>query len=412
MSEYVQDQDKEEKLKTIIKRLHQGEEVDSVKKDFHRLIKNVSPEEISRMEQSLLEEGVPITEIQKLCEVHVEVFKESLSRQKSAAKLPGHPVHTFLMENRELKQIIKELKKILRKIRKPKQPESIYGQFRDKFWKLKPVELHYQRKENQLFPYLEQKDFTGPSKVMWGKHNEIRKKIKQCEELMKQKEKQVPAKECGTLFSMMLKMIFMEEKILFPTALKKLAESEWARIREGEKQIGYAWIKPGNVWDAGIAMKKNAGAEAAAGKSRFASKSHSESADALDFDVGALNPEQINLLLKGLPFDVTYVDENDKVRYYTGSDERVFPRSPGIIGRKVQNCHPQKSVHVVEQILQAFKQGKKKVAEFWITMNERFIHIRYFPLYDKSGTYKGVIEVTQDITDIKNLQGQRRLLDW
>jgi DUF438 domain-containing protein len=412
MSEYFQDQDRQEKLKTIIRRLHQGESVDRVKRDFHKLIKKVSPEEISKMEQTLLEEGVPVTEIQRLCEVHVEVFKDSLAGQKNAAKLPGHPVHTFLTENREAAQKIKALKKVLRKIKKPKHPESLYKQFKDKFKELKPIELHYQRKENQLFPYLEQKGFTGPSKVMWGKHNEIRKKIKQCDKLLEQNQKQALIKECGALFSMILKMIFMEEKILFPTSLKKLTENEWAEIRKGEKEIGYAWIKPGNVWDAGIVMKKAAVGELDAGNSQYASETHSEFSNALDLDVGALRPEQINLLLKGLPFDVTYVDEHDTVLYYTGSDERVFPRSPAIIGRKVQNCHPQKSVHVVEKILQAFKQKKQKVAEFWITVNKRFIHIRYFPLYNEKGVYKGVIEVTQDITDIKKLKGQHRLLDW
>lgn len=299
------------------------------------------------------------------------------------------------------------MKILLRKIKKQKQDEPLYKQFKNKFKEIKPIELHYQRKENQLFPYLEQKGFTGPSKVMWGKHNEIRKKIKQCQELLYQEVIPVVIKECSSLFTGILKMIFMEEKILFPTILKKLTERDWAEIRKGEKGIGYAWIKPGNVWDAGIVIKKDINnTRATGGETSLASQR------GLTLNVGTLTQEQINLMLKALPFDVTCVDEEDKVLYYTGSEERVFPRSPAIIGRKVQNCHPQKSVHVVDQILKAFKEKKHKVAEFWISMNERFIHIRYFPLYDLLGKYKGVIEVTQDITDIKKLNGQRRLLDW
>jgi DUF438 domain-containing protein len=407
MSEYFSEKEKQEKLKSIIKRLHQGESVDAVKKDFHKLIKNVSPEEISKLEQTLLEEGFPIAEIQRLCEVHVEVFKDSLSKQKTAAKLSGHPVHSFLAENKEIKQRIKQLKALLRKVKRKKQDKIVYQQFKNKFNELKPIELHYQRKENQLFPYLEQKGFTGPSKVMWGKHNEIRKKIKQCDQLSDQGSISVLVKECGALFSTILRMIFMEEKILFPTALKKLTDRDWAEIRKGEKEIGYAWIKPGNVWDADLITRKPALDEIARH-----SVNNAGSKSAISLDVGALTGERINLMLKSLPFDVTYVDEHDKVLYYTGSGERVFPRSPAIIGRDVRNCHPQKSVHIVENILKAFKEKKQRVAEFWITMNEKFIHIRYFPLYDEQGTYKGVIEITQDITGIKKLEGQRRLLDW
>jgi DUF438 domain-containing protein len=132
----------------------------------------------------------------------------------------------------------------------------------------------------------------------------------------------------------------------------------------------------------------------------------------LNLDVGRLSQDQVNLMLKNLPFDVTYVDEHDKVLYYTGSAERVFPRSPAIIGRNVQNCHPQKSVHIVNQILAAFREKKRQVAEFWITMNGRFIYIRYLPLYDREGVYKGVLEVTQDITSVRQHKGEKRLLDW
>jgi DUF438 domain-containing protein len=407
MSKQLDRAEKQEKLKHVIRRLHQGENVDQVKKEFHKLIKNVSAEEISAMEQALLDQGFPAEEIQRLCEVHVEVFKESLAGQKKASGVPGHPLHSFLNENKELKRRIKELKKLLANLKKQKADPDAVRRFKQQFKELGEIELHYRRKENQLFPFLEQKGFTGPSKVMWGKHNEIRQQLKHCREYLSANSFVVLARECGTLFSHMQKMIFMEEKILFPTSLKKLTERDWAQIRKGEQEIGYAWIKPGNVWDADLVLHK-APEQKIAGKA----KDTGRESPGLALDVGRLSAEHINLMLKSLPFDLTYVDENDKVLYYSGSTERIFPRSPAVIGRDVQNCHPQASVHVVNRILTAFREKKQKTAEFWINMQKRVIHIRYFPLYDKKGAYKGVIEVTQDITGIKNLKGERRLLDW
>lgn len=132
----------------------------------------------------------------------------------------------------------------------------------------------------------------------------------------------------------------------------------------------------------------------------------------LALDTGTLTSEQVNLLLTHLPVDISYVDENDTVIYYSATPERIFPRAPGVIGRKVQNCHPPKSVDVVDRILKAFRSGERDSAEFWIQSQGKFIHVRYFALRDGTGTYKGTLEVTQDATAIRALRGERRLLDW
>jgi len=132
----------------------------------------------------------------------------------------------------------------------------------------------------------------------------------------------------------------------------------------------------------------------------------------INLSQGHLTAEQIDLMLKNLPFDVTFVDENDTVQYYSDTSHRIFPRSPGVIGRKVQNCHPPKSVHVIEDIIQSFREKKKEAAGFWIQMKGLFVHIRYFPVYGENGEYKGVIEISQEISDIRKLEGERRILDW
>jgi DUF438 domain-containing protein len=387
---------RQQQLKEIVKDLHEGSDIRAVQKRFARLIRNVSPEEIARMEQGLIAEGVPVEQVQKVCDVHVQVFEQALERQKKSKVLPGHPVHTYLQENRALRRILKRMRPLLKQVPRGSRRQE----FRQVLGELKGIETHYRRKENQLFPYLEQVEFTGPSKVMWGKHDEIRRQLREFEDAYGREEWSRFASVGRALLRAVRRMIFMEEKILFPAALKKLSERQWAEIRRGEGEIGYAWVQPGNLWDPSVVIATSAVAK---------------ESEEISLDVGALSPQQVNLMLRNLPIDMTYVDENDRVRYYSQGRERIFPRSPAVIGRAVQNCHPPKSVHVVEKILESFKRKEKDTAEFWLTLgqsNDRFIHIRYFALYDQEGAYRGVVEVSQDVTDIRALKGQKRLLDW
>ena len=393
---------RQERLKEIVQDLHEGSDIKAVRKRFAELIRNVSPEEIAQMEQALIAEGVPVEQVQKVCDVHVQVFEQALGRQRKSRVLPGHPVHTYLEENKAARKVLKRIRPLLRQVSRGARAEELEKELEQ----LKRIEIHYQRKENQLFPYLEQVDFTGPSKVMWGKHDEIRAQLRELETAYREQDWGRFTSVGRGLLRAIRRMIFMEEKILFPTSLKKLSDKQWVEIRRGEGEIGYAWVQPGNLWDPSVVA---AGSESkVSGQEDAAAQSPAEMA----LDEGKLNLEQINLMLKNLPLDVTYVDENDRVRYYSQGLERIFPRSPAVIGRAVQNCHPPASVHVVEKILDSFKRKEKDQAEFWLTLKDRFIHIRYFAIYDRKGEYRGVVEVSQDVTDIRALKGQRRLLDW
>ena len=388
--------ERQEALKEIVKNLHEGSEIKSVQKRFADLIRNVSPQEIAAMEQALIAEGVPVEQVQKVCDVHVEVFQSTLARQKKMKALPGHPVHTFIEENKVASRICRSMRRILKRL----SDGGKVKEFEESFAELRHVEIHYQRKENQLFPLLERVNFTGPSSVMWGKHDEIRQSIRDLESALNNQDWQNCRKMGRSLTGAVKRMIFMEEKILFPTALRLLPDEQWVEIRNGEREIGYAWIQPGNLWDPSVVT---------------ATKEHPtdiKETGELPLDVGRLDAWQINSMLKKLPVDITYVDAQDTVRYYSQGMERIFPRSPAVVGRQVQNCHPPKSVHIVEKILQSFRSREKDVAEFWLTLNERFIHIRYFPMYSEAGEYRGVIEVSQDVTDIRSLKGEKRLLDW
>ncbi len=424
-----EDQAKLAELKRIIERLHDGEGVAKVKKDFDLLVKDVSAEEIASMEQALMKAGMPAEEIQRLCEVHVEVFENSLEKTGKPDKVGGHPVHTFMAENDAARASLKRLKAASLAIALPfARNDAAIAALDAAVTDFRKILVHYARKENQLFPYLEAAGFDAPSKVMWGKHDEVRAIFRDLAEARAAADWKRTRKLIGSLAGKAARMFFMEERILFPTALRKLDEKAWIAIRRGEAAIGYAWIQPGGAWDPDIAEAKlpvEAGkpaeahedtavarAEPSAEPSAEARTEPRDAPGAVRLGEGWMTGEQIDLMLKALPVDVSFVDEFDRVLYYTDAADRIFPRSPAVIGRDVSNCHPPKSVAIVHRILEAFRKKEKTEAEFWIEMGGKFIHIRYFPVYGSGGEYKGVVEVSQDVTAIRALQGQRRLLDW
>jgi uncharacterized protein len=388
---------REEILKGIIRDLHASEDVGAAKERFRELIKDVAPWEIGRMEQTLIKEGLPETEVKRLCSVHVEVFKESLD-QKAVPGLPaGHPVHTLMRENREAERIAAELEGIAGELAAPAAGASSAGRAAGALGRLAEIDTHFLRKENQLFPVLEAKGVAGPSKVMWAVHDDIRILIKDAR--IADAEGKLAADRLKFLATQVRDMVYKEEHILYPMALELLTEEEWGRVVAGEGEIGFAWgLAPEQPW------RPSGNAAPAEYLSRHAGS--------ISLDTGSLTADQINLMLTHLPVDISFVNENDEVLYYSATPERIFPRSPGVIGRRVQNCHPPKSVETVERILSEFKAGTKDTSEFWIQMRGRFLHIRYFAVRDPDGKYRGCLEVSQDVTAIRALDGERRLLDW
>ncbi|MGD2086533.1 MAG: DUF438 domain-containing protein [Candidatus Aminicenantes bacterium] len=384
---------REETLKDIIRDLHAGKDMDELKNRFQALIEDVEPSEIAQMEQKLIQEGMPEDEVKRLCDVHVKIFEESLEKHELPGAAPGHPVHTFMKENRKAEEIIQDLKKIV----KEKNDISLLSK---KFPELEKINFHYLRKENQLFPLLEKKGVSGPSSVMWAIHDDIRTQFKSVQALLTDSpDIQNIETELNALIKLIADMIYKEERILFPMALETLSKDEWIKVKKGEEEIGFSWVEPDPGWEPGI--------------KRETKTAPVEKNQGLDLQTGTLSLEQVNLMVNHLPVEISFVDENDEVRFYSHSKgHRIFPRSPGVIGRKVQNCHPGKSVHMVQSILEAFRSGEKDAADFWITLNGRFILIRYFAVRDEKGNYKGTLEVTQDITDVRELRGEKRLLDW
>ncbi|MHA1785879.1 MAG: DUF438 domain-containing protein, partial [Candidatus Helarchaeota archaeon] len=377
-----------------------------LKERFRKLLKVVDPQEIAMVEQKLISEGLPEEDIKNLCDVHVEVFKESLDKQKPPQSIPGHPIHTFLMENKEIEKFLKKIEELTKNLgettdsSKSKEIQKELLKILDEF---SEIELHYSRIENQLFPYLEKKGITGPPTVMWAIHDDIRALLKKSKKYLKEQDLENFISTIKKMNKTIADMNYKEEKILYPICLDNLTESDWIQMKDGEKEIGYAWIVPGNDW------KPIRPKDIHETKNVMEGLSNMEN---LELDVGKLSLEQINLILKHLPVDLTFIDETDSVKYFSQGKERIFPRSPGIIGRKVQNCHPKKSVHKVTKILESFKAGTKDVAEFWINVGEKYVYIRYFAVRDSKGEYKGTLEVSQDIKSIQDIKGERRILDW
>lgn len=302
-----------------------------------------------------------------------------------------HPLCVYFEENRYLKNLIENFQ------------NTSFTQDRERyiniFNQLSNVDKRYTRKENQLFPFLEKYGWYGPSQGMWSFHDNIRDIFRQIRKKLKTQFPQHLDKDRDMLCSAMLRMTLVEEQHLLPYATTLLSETDWESIRQGDPEIGWA-------------HKEVTIEESDSSTHFFNSNNDILSKNLINLDVGKLNPEQINLLFKFMPFDITLVDENDRVVFYNRGEDRVFPRSPGVIGREVRFCHPPKSLETVLRIVREFKEGTRDVADFWIDYRERKIHIRYFAMRDSQNNYKGVIEVSQDITDIQKLTGQQRLLNW
>ncbi|MEE9517342.1 MAG: DUF438 domain-containing protein [Candidatus Adiutricales bacterium] len=401
----IRPEERREVLKGILKDLHQGVEMEILKDRFRDLIKNINAPEIALMEQQLIDEGLPPEELKELCDVHVELFKEALDVQDRPEPPLGHPVHTFMKENRASEKIMSDIQILIGRLGQPPAQASfdlLRPELGSQIELLAEINIHYTRKENQLFPLLEEHHFTGPSQIMWSIHDDVRALIKKAREKFDESNPVETAAAVKEAVSMMRDMIYKEEHILYPTSLEMLSESEWVKAKAGEADIGYAWIEPDSGWPEETTSR----AEPAPVEKL------SLMAGALELDTGGLNPDQVNLVLTHLPVDLTFIDEDDRVAYYSEGKERIFPRSPAVIGREVRNCHPPKSVHVVNKILDEFKSGSKDTAEFWIEIGGRFIYIRYFAVRDARGSYKGTLEVSQDLTEIRKLEGENRLLDW
>lgn len=383
-------------IASLIRQLHEGKSVDEVKAQFEEAFAGVSASEISRAEQELVENGLPIAEVQRLCDVHAAVFKGSIeeihAEPEDPSGMPGHPLQTLRLENHALEdlltwQVKPRLQAYLAEGGTAAREALVEG-----LKKLVKIDVHYSKKENLLFPLLEKHGVTAPPKVMWGVDDEVRALLKTGIAALEAGE--ADADGIKEAVAKIEEMIFKEEHILFPMLLETLTPGEWTLAAQGQEEIGYFLIHAQPAWAAeGEAPQDGA---AWAGEVRLPS--------------GALSVDELTRMLNALPIDITFVGADDTVRYFSESRERAFARTRSLVGRKVVNCHPPASMQVVQSILDDFRAGKKEHEDFWIRMGERLLLIRYFAVRDDGGAFIGTLEVTQDIAPIQAITGEKRLM--
>jgi PAS domain S-box-containing protein len=398
--------DKKRMLKEIVKQLHDGVPPQEVKEKFKQILKDTSSEDIAKIEQELVKEGMPREELQRLCDVHLAVFGEQLEKQELQTP-PGHPISILMEEHKILTQRAERLGILAKMIEEAcdvvyvgdvlTEVQGIVKDFVD-------AEKHYLREENVLFPMLEKHGITEPPAIMWMEHNQIRDIKKRLRSLVENWNaisfydfKTQLGEVAKPLCSILPSHFFKENNILFPAALQVVTSEEWEEARKEFDEIGYCCFTPSHVTVALQTEKR---------------KTQTPPEGLLQFETGSLSKEEAEAILDTLPIDISFIDKDDRVKYFNKAEKRIFVRTKAVIGRTVQMCHPQESGHIVNRIIEAFRKGEKDSAEFWITLDNCLVHIRYFAVRDKDGKYLGTMEVTQDLTDIKKIEGQKRLLDW
>jgi DUF438 domain-containing protein len=394
-------------LKELILKLHAGESPDSVQQELVQTLGAIPYGEVVEVEQELIEEGLPQEEVLKLCDIHSTVLEGNVDLSAAKSIPEGHPVDVLIQENKALAEVIDEANAQLATLKEIEDGElqatalnliALYNQLID-------VDKHYLRKEYLLFPYLEQTGVTGPPKVMWGKHDEIRELLKGSIEILRTpgitKEELLAATEIVLQPAVkgVADMIVKEEEILFPMLMDALSDADWYEIHKQSLEFGYCLYDPPTDWaPTGIEAASLDDIQHQAGR--------------IQLPTGSFSVQDLLTILNTLPVDITFVDGEDKVKYFSQSTERIFQRSRAILNRDVRHCHPPASAHIVDKILNDFKSGRQSRAPFWINLGGRMIHIEYFALRDESGRYLGTLEVSQDLTGYRALEGEQRILSY
>ena len=408
MSELINNsQSRKDKLKALILKLHHGGTQESVRNELLLSLSQIPYGEVVEVEQELIGEGLPEEEIMNLCDAHSAVLEGRVDLSALKPIPDGHPVDVFRKENQEIRNVVNAISTLIGNM--VEQTDSVLTEniikLRGLFNNLYDVDKHYQRKEYLLFPYLEKLEITGPPKVMWGKQDEIREQIKGSIDVL-QVETMTP-EEFKAAAEMVLKpaakgawdMITKEEEILFPMALDAITEAQWYEISKQSIEIGFCLYDPQIEWHPKWVVKQSINESQKSG-------SH------IQLPSGSFSAEEIMAILNTLPVDITFVDKDDKVKYFSQSAERIFQRNRAILNRDVRHCHPPASAHIVDKIINDFKTGRESRAPFWINMGGKLIHIEYFALRNEQGDYLGTLEVSHNVQPYRDLTGEQRILSY
>jgi DUF438 domain-containing protein len=413
MSEFINNN--EARIKSLFRfcsQLIKGEKGKDLIEKHQDAIDHLTPNDIVQVVHQLVEADLPMEDLKIGINKALNVFYNSILRHPKANVDANHFLGVMMAENKELEQRLAAIKPLVKSFNKAADEESLKRDLKDiheRVEELGEFEKHYSRKENIFFPYFEnQYPEYKCLGVMWSIHDDIRRLRKELLQALSaiQPDLKLINKLIGDLFFVMYTIIFREEYLLFPVAVNAVSNELWDEMNEQSLEVGFSFIETPSFQKTNKKGNKKA--------FTFEGENLDEEQlgnTLLNFDTGLMSLKQAMMLLNHLPVDITMIDENDRVRFFSNPKDRFFTRSKAIIGRTVQNCHPPESVHVVDDLLKAFKSGEKDSEPFWIQMQGRFILIQYFALRDEEGQYKGCIEVSQDLTDLKKLEGEKRLME-
>lgn len=320
-----------------------------------------------------------------------------------------HPIMHYLKENEEMKRLLLAVEDLV-------QYPMIKNQWLELYDQISQYPLHYKRKQNQLYPVLEQKGFTRPTTTMWTFDDMVRDEIREAERLLREDNEEAFIKQQERVLLYARDLMEKEEFILYPTSMALISEEEFDEMKSGDQEIGFAFFKvehrpTENKEEASAKVQDSFARELQSLLAKYGYAAQGDN-QLLDVTTGKLSLEQINLIYQHLPVDISFVDENELVRFYSDTNHRIFPRSKNVIGREVMNCHPRKSVHIVREVIDKLRSGEQDKAEFWINKPNLFIYITYIAVRDKEGKFRGVLEMMQDCTHIRALEGSQTLLTW
>lgn len=405
------DRKKIDKIMTIKLNYLKGNiSLQAAKKEMQISFKSVTAQEFAICEQYLQQYGISDDVLAERMDEILEIFDGVLVSNKLDVPL-GHPIRTYLDEVEAIRIVLNQIINMIEK-------KFIKNQWAEIYDKLEEINIHFARKQNQLYPSLESRGFDKPSKVMWTLENNIKDIIKKAKGYLDDNEDEKFINIQNEVVEMVEDMMVKEEEILYPTSMDLLSEEDFIKMRRGDDEIGYCLIKQPPFYrneerkDKEISSNNEFLKDLANVLQKHGILNTSSKSEVLDVSQGKLTLEQINLIFKHLQVDLSYVDENEIVKFYSDTKHRVFPRSAGVIGRKVQNCHPRESVDTVEEIIRAFREGEQDEAEFWLEIGGKFIYIIYNAVRDEDGNFRGVLEMMQDVTKIRGLEGSQRLLSW
>ena len=319
-----------------------------------------------------------------------------------------HPIMHYLKENEEMKRLLLAVEDLV-------QYPMIKNQWLELYDKISQYPIHYKRKQNQLYPMLERKGFTRPTTTMWTFDDMVRDEIREAERLLREDQEDAFIKQQERVLLYARDLMEKEEFILYPTSMALISEEEFEDMKSGDQEIGFAFFEvehktTENKVEIQPKEQNNFANDLQALLTRYGYSAGG--GDKLDVTTGKLTLEQVNLIYKHLPIDISFVDENELVCFYSDTDHRIFPRSKNVIGREVMNCHPRKSAHIVREVIDKLRSGEQDKAEFWINKPGLFIYIIYVAVRDKDGKFRGVLEMMQDCTHIRALEGSQTLLTW